>query len=35
MILNEIITEIEKLDNEQLSKNYEKYEHVFNNFPKW
>ena len=34
MILNEIITEIEKLDNEQLSKNYEKYEHVFNNFPK-
>ena len=28
MILNEIITEIEKLDNEQLSKNYEKYEHL-------
>lgn len=34
MVLNEIITEIEELDNKQLLKNCNKYDKVFNEFPK-
>ena len=34
MTLSKIITEIEQLDAEQLSENYEKFECVFKEFPR-
>ncbi len=34
MTFSKIITEIEQLDAEQLSENYEKYECVFKEFPR-
>ena len=34
MTLSQIITEIEQLDAEQLSENYEKFECVFKEFPR-